>query len=378
MVEAITLLLFMLLGYIYLGYLLLLRLLLAVYRIPTNIHLYAPIKVTVLITVHNEEDAVLSRISNVLKQDYPSDLIEVLVASDGSTDRTNELVGSVQDARVRLFVSVGQVGKTAAQNMALKLASGELLIFTDAGSRFASNFIRKITSAFADDSVGAVDGHLLFSSRGNNQIALSQGYYWRYELALREAESKLGILAVASGACLAVRRHLIKEMDSSIGEDCIVPLDVISQGYKVVHVSDAITYDEMENDPEREFRSRVRMTLRNWQGTWSRAWLLNPFVNMGYSFTLWSHKVLRWLSPFFLIAFTFSTCVGAASGGFMMKIAAVVLFVFYASAILGWISERRGWRIPFVHTTYSYILANAGFFVGVLKALARRKVYKYR
>ena len=176
---------------------------------------------------------------------------------------------------------------------------GPVVIFTDAGSRFEPDFIRRIVAVFSDPSVGAADGHLLFTSDNDNQIAQSQGFYWRYELSLREAESRLGILAVASGACLAVRKQVFRRMDLSIGEDCIVPLDVVTQGLRVVHVPEAIAYDAMENDPEREFRTRVRMTLRNWQGTWSRPQLLNPYKYPGYAFALWSHKLFRWLSPFF-------------------------------------------------------------------------------
>lgn len=379
MLELIAICSALILLYVYSGYLYVLKAI----QVLTPHHHKADVnisfrKVTVLLTVHNEEVEIRKRIDNILEQDYSPEMLDVLVASDGSTDATNRIVSEIADSRVRLFVSeVGQ-GKTATQNAAIKLAIGDVVIFTDAGSRFEVDFTRRIASAFCDESVGAADGHLLFVANDSNQIARSQGYYWRYELALREAESRLGILAVASGACLAVRRELLKEMETSVGEDCIVPLDVVLQGRQVVHVPEAIAYDAMENDADGEFHARVRMTLRNWQGTWSRSALLNPMKYPGVAFALWSHKLLRWLSPYFLIASTICVIAGAAVGGKIMMAALGLLAVFYGSALVGWASERYHWGIPFVATVYSFLLANAGFLVGVSKALLGKKIYKYR
>ena len=366
------------LWYVYLGYLFMLRLMVLFHEKQTPQNSSFLMKVSVLLTVHNEELNIVERINNLLNQDYPNDLIEVIVASDGSTDATNRLVSSFVDDRVRLFVAEGGLGKTATQNAAIKLAVGPVVIFTDAGSRFEPDFIRRIVAVFSDPSVGAADGHLLFTSDNDNQIAQSQGFYWRYELSLREAESRLGILAVASGACLAVRKQVFRRMDLSIGEDCIVPLDVVTQGLRVVHVPEAIAYDAMENDPEREFRTRVRMTLRNWQGTWSRPQLLNPYKYPGYAFALWSHKLFRWLSPFFLVALTLCVALGVIARSNVMIIALGILVVFYVMALLGWVVEKRGLRIPVVQFIYSFMLANVGFMVGVTKALLGQKIYKYR
>lgn len=365
------------LWYIYSGYLILLKLLVSIKGTGRD-KKGEPTKVSVLLTVHNEAAIVLERIINILSQDYPHDLLEVIVASDGSTDATNRIVSEIGDPRIRLFVSEAGHGKTATQNAAIKLAAGDVVVFTDAGSRFEADFIRRIASVFADESVGAADGHLLFVAKDSNQIVKSQGYYWRYELALREAESHLGILAVASGACLAVRRELLKDMEASVGEDCIVPLDVVAQGFKVVHVSNAIAYDEMENDAKREFRSRIRMTLRNWQGTWSRGELLNPIKFPGYALALWSHKLLRWLSPFFLISLTLAVLVGALVGSDAMLIAAGFISLFYVLALVGWGAEKFRWNVPFAAAAYSFLLANLGFLVGVSKAILGKKIYKYR
>jgi len=367
------------LWYIYFGYLGMLKLMLMSSNGTSKEQRYhTGDKITVLLTVYNEEKTVLKRVENVLAQNYPSELIEVLVASDGSTDSTNEIVSSIDDSRVRLYMSNGGNGKTETQNAAITSATGSILVFTDAESWFDDDYLLNISSVFYNENVGAADGRLMFRFSANCDISISQGYYWNYELSLRDYESRLGILAVASGACLAVRKELVRKMDPSIGEDCIVPLDVVEQGYKVVHVKDAITYDNMGNGTSSEFKSRVRMTQRNWSCTWSRRALLNPFKNPGYAFSLWSHKLLRWLSPFFLLSLSVYAIQGLQSDVIFMNVFSFSLIAFYCAAILGGISEWRQWKLPYIYHAYSFMLSNIGFFVGVIKAVSGVKVYRYR
>ena len=337
----------------------------------------APV-VTLLVTAYNEADQIRDRIDNLLAQDYPHDRLDVLVASDGSTDGTDQIVLECADPRVRLYRSGSQLGKTATQNQAIPLARGEIIVFSDADTRFDRSFVRRIAAAFADPGVGGADGHLLFIAQAGNDVSQSQGFYWRYELKLREAESRLGIMAVASGACIAVRRVLFRAMDPAIGEDCIVPLDVVAQGYRMVHVSDALAYDHMDNAPDREFGSRVRMTLRNWQGTWSRPELLNPLRHSGIAWALWSHKVLRWLSPFFLLGLIVSANAWALAGAFAGMAAASAVNGFLLLALVGWGTSNSNVRVPLAGTAYSFLLANAGFFVGVIRAMSGHSIHVYR
>jgi len=334
--------------------------------------------VTILITVHNEQATIAGRIANLLDQDYPRERLEILIASDGSTDGTDERVREFQDRGVRLFRAAEQLGKTGTQNLAIRQAKGEIIVFSDADSRFDRSFVSRIAAAFTDSRVGAADGHLLFAVDHASRIGQSQGSYWRYELRVREAESRLGWLAVASGACLAVRRSLFRDMDPSIGEDCIVPLDVVAQGYRVVHVSDAIAYDRIEAEEGREFRVRVRMTLRNWQGTWSRPALLNPLQHPGIAFSLWFHKVLRWLSPAFLIALFVSGNLWLATDGVGGLLAATAVDGLVLLSLIGWWGHRAGLRIPLAGVLYSFALANAAFFVGVTRALSGHTIRVYR
>lgn len=334
--------------------------------------------VTILLTVCNEANEIAARIYNILALDYPVTKMQLLVASDGSSDGTDEIVLGIGDKCVQLYQSGARLGKTETQNRALTLATGEIIVFTDAGTRFQSDFLTKIVAPFADSKIGAVNGQLLFAQDVESGIAASQGYYWNYELCLRQLESRLGILAVVSGACVAIRKVLFRPMNPSVGEDCLLPLDVVMQGSRVVHASDAIAMDRMDRDAKGEFRARVRMTLRNWQGTWAYPYLLNPFRYPGYAFALWSHKILRWLSPFFLLTLVACASVGAILGMQSMKIALGVVGVLILAALIGWRNERGRIRIPGTGMVYSFFLANAGFLVGVIKALGGRRVTGYR
>ena len=369
------------LAYIYGGYYLLLRLAAAgAAPAPTSAAGAAATPLptlTVLITVRNEEQEIGERLQNVLDCDYDAARLEVLVASDGSTDGTDESVRAFNDKRVRLFRLEGGAGKSAVQNAALATARGEIIVFSDAATRFSGNFLREVVAPFHSAEVGGVDGHLLFvSGDAASTLAEAQGHYWRQELRLRELESALGMLAVASGACLAVRASALRPLPASVGEDCVIPLDVVRAGLRMVHASGALAYDRLESGARDEFRVRVRMTLRNWQGTWLYPELLNPLRHPRLAWALWSHKLLRWLSPFFVLAWLLSSLALALSGS-ALRAAAVPAAVFaIMAAILIAVPparEARGWRIA-----WSFLVANAGFALGVMQALAGRRIVTYR
>lgn len=334
--------------------------------------------VTVVVTVYNEAGEIRERLNNIFATDYPHELIEVLVASDGSTDSTDDIVKSYEDKRVKLYKPMNRSGKTETQNQAIAMVTSDIVVFTDAGTRFDRGFLKNIAHPFSDPLVGGVDGHLLFIKASDSSVSTSQGYYWSYELKLREHESLLGYLAVSSGGCLAVRRRLLKHMPPTTGEDCIVPLDVILQGYKMVHATDAIAHDRMDNKGSYEFKTRVRMTLRNWQGTWSRSRLLNPLLHPAYAFSLWSHKLMRWLSPVFIMIATFSAVTLAANGQTFFIAVSRGFALFYFLGILGWITESKGVKLPLAGAIYSFILANFGFLFGLIKAFKGQKISAYR
>ncbi|MBL8819463.1 MAG: glycosyltransferase [Planctomyces sp.] len=334
--------------------------------------------ITVLLTVHNEERVIEDRIQNLLQCDYPRHLLDILVASDGSTDRTAEIVSRYADSGVRLLESPG-LGKTATQNLAFRQIESELVVFTDADIQFDTGFLRQIAGPFADPLVGAVDGRLLYTRDEQPTTVVGQGFYWNYELKVRYLESRMGLLAVVAGACFALRRKLFVPMDPSIGEDCIVPLDVVSQGYLVLHEPTAVAYDRYDDSAELTLRRRIRMTLRNWQGTWTRPALLNPLKKPGYAFALWSHKLLRWLSPVFLgLATCSATGLLVAAPGWLSILAVMPFVMLFGLAASGWMAGRTGLRLPGAGTAFSFVLANTAFMIGIWRATLGERIHSYR
>jgi cellulose synthase/poly-beta-1,6-N-acetylglucosamine synthase-like glycosyltransferase len=335
--------------------------------------------VTVLLTVHNEQAAVRSRIENVLACDYPKDRLTLLVASDGSTDETAAIVREMakRDARVQLLESPG-LGKTGTQNLAITRIDSEIIVFTDADAEFRPDWLRRVAPRFLDPTVGAVDGRLTRQVAASGSIQASEGRYWIYEMQLRRLESQLGILAVVSGAAFALRRAAFVPMDSAIGEDCVVPLDVVSQGLRVEHLPEAAAFEGLPEDLTVTLRRRVRMTLRNWQGTWSRPALLNPLRHPGYAFALWSHKLLRWLSPvFMIIAFASAALRSAISPGvlsFALLTPWLTLFLLAGIHVVS-----RGKRIvPGAGFAWSFLLVNCAFLLGVAQAVRGQRIRRYR
>lgn len=338
--------------------------------------------VTILVTVFNEEKIISKKIKNTLSLNYPKDKIEILFASDGSTDKTVDIIKNVDDGRIKLFINNRRSGKTGTQNEAIKYANGDIIVFTDAATELDRNCIIEIIKCFKKSEVGCVTGNLIFActdNANNGEIARSQGYYWNYELKLRSLESKLGILAVATGACMAIRKNLFKEMECSIGEDCIIPLDIVLQGYKVIHCNEALAYDNSNKEGTSELKDRVRMTQRNWQGTFKRGQLFNLFTYPGYTFSLFSHKILRWLSPYFILIATISWFYIAKDTNYFRYLIMPVLLI-YGLGIWGLLREI----FPKLHKLYmsgfiySFFIANLGFFVGVLKAITGIKTTIYR
>lgn len=335
-------------------------------------------EMTVLLTVHNEEAVVEARIKNLFACDYPADRLRILIASDGSTDRTNEIVGSFDDDRVSLFESPG-LGKTGTQNEALKRVNSDVVVFTDADIVFDKDYLTRTAIRFRDPKVGAVDGRLLYTTPAADATTATQGFYWKYELKVRDLESRLGWLAVVAGASFSVRRELLQPMDPSIGEDCIVPLDVVQQRHLVVHEPAAKAYNAFEEGAGITLRRRIRQTLRNWQGTWSRPRLLNPLRHPFYALSLWSHKLLRWLSPVFLLVALFSSCWLLVTVPSVYSIAAALPYLaLFGMAGLGWLATVSGRRIPFTGIAFSFLLANTAFLVGIVTATLGRRIHSYK
>ena len=287
------------------------------------------------------------------------------MVSDGSSDSTAEVVRGIRDPRLRFHETSANIGKTAAQNEGLELVEGQVVVFTDADSSFGPEFLDVVKQGFLDARVGLVDCQVLFQ-QGDGKISENQSRYWRFEQSIRRIESDLGILAVASGAGLSIRRDLIQPMRDDVGEDCLLPLQVVEQGFLVRHMKEAQVVDRMPDSTEGELRARARMTARNIRGTLPHRRLLNPLAHPGIAFALWSHKLLRWLSPLWVTSLVGS---GLAIVGLMFGWEVAVAFCGLLITVT-WCSIRtlRASRpLPGLSFLGTFSLANLGFRDGYRK-----------
>src|SRR6266581_3037765 len=332
--------------------------------------------VSVIVPVYNEEKRIAGKLRDCVELEYPGERLEILVVSDGSTDRTEEIVEEFagRDGRIRLLRGAGRLGKSGVQNLAAQEAKGEILFLTDAEARTQPDVLRLLVSNFADPWVGLATA-TVYLGEPANAIAKGQGCYWRYELFLRQAESDLGTLATASGAAMAIRRAAFAPMKTCCGDDCVLPLTTRLKGYRVVHDSRAAVFDRFPHSIEGELRARIRMVARNWTGTLSEPGLLNPLRFPGTAWGLVSHKLLRWLTPFFLAVLLAASTVALAHGRYVFLW--LVQIAFYGAALVGWLRTRSGRQTRVFALPFAFCLANVGFFLGMVKALRNQRIVTY-
>lgn len=331
--------------------------------------------VTALIPVFNEEDTIASRIENLLAQRYPKNKLQVIVISDGSTDNTENIVARYKNNGVVLLQTAGRVGKSLAQNQAVKSASGDILLLTDSAVYMEPDCLKELVVPFFDDNVGCTTAKLLFRSDISSDTAQAQGYYWNYELKLRQLETQLGLLATAAGPAMAIRKSLWCDLEPQFGDDCVLPLDVVMQGKMVMQVQEAIAWDENFKSFKNEYRARIRMTVRNWTGTVSRGDLLKPWRYPGYAFALWSHKMLRWLSPVFILLLGVSVFLLWLTYGAIWPM--LLFLIFIILGVIGVIFMSLGVQVPVLSVLASFLVANAGFAMGLRDIMAGKLIRVY-
>jgi cellulose synthase/poly-beta-1,6-N-acetylglucosamine synthase-like glycosyltransferase len=333
-------------------------------------------RVSIVVAVHNEEDSVERKLRNCFDLDYPTDRLEVVVASDGSNDRTNDLVASWPGSNLKLLCLPPGTGKSRAQNAAVVAASGDLVVFTDADTMLDRAFARMAAKSFADPTVGAVAGRIVWLDSAGAWDSHSSDLYWRFEHWLWRKESALGVLAWSSGACMAVRRSLFRPMEPHYGEDCVVPLDVTMRGFRVEYQTAAVGFDYNPRDPHAAFNARVRMTLRSFGGTVDRM----PGHIAGRRFgVLWatvSHKILRWVTAYLLLVlFVAGTLLGHRA---IYRLATATQLLFYGCAIVGYILDlRKAPARPF-SAVFAFCSANVAMAVGVAQVVLGRRIVAYR
>lgn len=287
------------LGYVYGGYLLLLRVVVWV-RGPRLVRReeITP-AMSLVVSAYNEEAVIRRKIENALALSYPPGRLEIAVISDASSDATDAIVGEFASRGVRLFRQPARHGKTAGLNAAVPRLTGELVVFSDANAMYRPDALLKLARNFADPAVGCVTGEAQYLPGSDTTADVGERAYWSYEMLVKRLETSLGSMVGGDGAIYAIRRSLWQALPPNAINDFLNPLQIVAAGWRAVYEPEAICFEETAGGIEIEYRRRVRIVSRSWRAIFHVPAVLNPFKVGLFAWSVASHKMLRWLSGAF-------------------------------------------------------------------------------
>lgn len=330
---------------------------------------YQP-SVTFLITAYNEERDLPAKLANTLKLDYPIQKLEILVASDCSSDRTDAIVrefaASHPQHAIRLHRQMQRHGKTAAQNAAVELARGEIILFSDATTEYNTDVLRRIVPSFADENVGCVAGKLIYVDPAQSATGSGAKSYWGYETFLKTHESRVWSLIGASGCLYAVRRAAYVPMYPEACSDFLIATKMVEQNLRAVYEPSAVCMEETNRRTDKEFNMRVRVITQTYTDLWRHRRMMNPLRSGFYAIQLFSHKVMRYLVPLILL-FNFLCALILAATSFLYLAATIAHLAVYMAALFGWLTERRNLKIKLLALPMYFVLANLAALVAAYK-----------
>ena len=313
--------------------------------------------VTLVIAAYNEEDVIEEKIKNSLNLSYPDEKLEIVVFSDESSDRTDELVKSYADEGVELIRVEGRVGKTECQNIVAEQTDTEILVFSDANSLYDSSAVLELIRDF-EPGTGCVVGELRYRSGG----VKGESTYWRYERYLKQLESIFGSTVTANGSIYAVRKSAYVPLPREAISDFAEPLALVRQGWRVTYSSNAVAWEQTGDSVTSELSRRTRIGTRSWNTLADNTSLLDPIRYPLFSFKLVSHKLLRWLSPVFMLIVLVSSSVLALL--ILTPLYLLLLgfqIMFYSCAVVGALGNRFGHQMPAMfHVPYYFVISNYG------------------
>ena len=331
--------------------------------------------VTVIITAHNEERDLAAKLENTLALDYPRELFDVIVASDCSTDHTDDIVRQFTGRGVRLLRQPQRLGKTAAQNMAVTEARGEIILFSDATSLYQPDVVRAMMPSFADPTVGCVAGQLVYVDPANSRVGRGARSYWSYETFLKMKESRIFSSIGASGCLYAVRRSAYIPLYAEACSDFIIATKMVEQNMRAVYEPAAVCTEETNRQSGKELKMRVRVIAQTLTDLWRHRAMLNPFRSGFYAVQLLSHKVMRYAVPFFLVAILAASGVLARHSLFYLLVLGAQLFC-YLAAPGAWVLERAGVRSRILALPQYFMLSNLASLIACYRFL-RGERYAY-
>ena len=322
--------------------------------------------VTMLFAAYNEEKVIEEKLKNILDMDYPRDKMVVIIASDGSNDRTNEIVKRYESKSLKL-IEYPRMGKVNVLNKTVPLASGEIIVFSDANTMYNSQAITVLVKHFKNADVGCVCGRLKLINPKSVQSGEGEGFYWRYETWIKENESRFGCVAGANGAIYAIRRDLFEEMPSNIiNDDFHISMKIMERGYKIIYESDAIGIEEVAPDFKSEFLRHVRDGAGHYREIVHLKALLHPVKGVMF-FSYVSHRLIRWMVPFLLPLIFFANIPLIQSSGFLVLF--VLQICVYTIGFLAFVLQKKDIGLGPLKIPFFFLSINLALLVGFVKNL---------
>ncbi len=320
--------------------------------------------VTIIVAAYNEEKVIEKKIKNILGLSYPKEKICVIIASDGSNDRTNEIVKKYESNNIKL-IEFPRMGKVNVLNNAVPRAKSGIIVFSDANTIYHSDALTKLVKNFEDHEVGCVCGKLILVNPNDVKSGEGEGFYWRFETWIKKAESGFGCVVGANGAIYAIRKSLFEKMpENVINDDFHISMKIMEQGYKVVYENDAVGIEEVAPDFKSEFSRHVRDGAGHYREIVHLASLLNPLKGRRF-FTYLSHRVIRWIVPFLLIVAFVSNMLLVGSTGY--KTLFIIQSAFYIMAIAAFFMQKYEINIGIFNIPFFFISVNTALFIGFIK-----------
>ena len=320
--------------------------------------------------VRNEADVLERKLTNLIKLNYPEDLREVIVVSDGSTDATNKILSEwSKNSNFLTVLRPDSRGKAACLNDGIEMAKGEIVVFTDARQQLEPNAIRFLIENFADPEVGCASGELMLGDPESGEAVKGMSLYWRIEKNIREMESDSGSVVGATGAIYAVRRSLLAAIPPAIIlDDVYIPMNVARQGFRVVFDSRAIAWDVLSLGVGREFARKVRTLSGNYQLIQLAPWLLTRSNPLRFEFV--SHKLLRLVAPFALLAVLISPIFVE---GTLYRVALISQLAFYTLSLLAIAQIKRGPLARIADASFTFVVLNTAAVVAFTNFITGKK-----
>jgi cellulose synthase/poly-beta-1,6-N-acetylglucosamine synthase-like glycosyltransferase len=331
-------------------------------------------RLSLIISAYNEEGVIRAKILNSLGLVYPPELLEIIIASDGSTDRTTAIAAEYASQGVKVCDFPVRRGKNGTLNAVVPQANGDIIVFTDANGKFQKDALHKLVRHFADPRVGCVCGELLYVSADDNLVARGYDVYWRFDQQLKRFESRLACLLGANGSIFAIRRELYQTLPGDVCNDMVLGILIAARGYHVIYDPEAISLEAGSHNAQEELERRSRIIGRGLLGVRK---VLPAVLRGKRMLLLWelvSRKFLRYCTPFFFLMF-------AVANGFLWNgIYAWTLAaqgLFYGAVLVSFVLRRLGFHLRLLSVPHYFVLGNLAALLGWVKACFGRDLAKW-